>query len=97
MNCPYCRSETAPGAIRCPHCTSWIHEERRPVREWERARTGRWLGGVARGLASRFGIPVAALRLSAAMVMARPSDGREGGATAPFTSHGAPATPQAPW
>jgi phage shock protein PspC (stress-responsive transcriptional regulator) len=61
--CPYCRSENAPGAIRCAHCTSWIHETRRPIREWERARAGRWLGGVARGLANRFGIPVAAVRL----------------------------------
>ncbi len=61
--CPYCRSENAPGAIRCAHCTTWIHESRRPVREWERARDGRWLGGVARGLANRFAIPVAAARL----------------------------------
>jgi phage shock protein C len=61
--CPYCRSENAPGAIRCAHCTTWMNEARRPVREWERSREGRWLGGVARGLANRFAIPVAAVRL----------------------------------
>jgi phage shock protein PspC (stress-responsive transcriptional regulator) len=37
--------------------------ERPPVREWTRAREGRWLGGVARGLATRFGVPLAAVRL----------------------------------
>jgi phage shock protein PspC (stress-responsive transcriptional regulator) len=61
--CRYCRSENAPGAIRCAHCTSWLDEERRPVREWYRARQGRWLGGVSRGLANHFRIPVAAVRL----------------------------------
>lgn len=62
--CRYCRSENLPGAIRCAHCTSWLDESRRPVREWERARTGRWLGGVARGLATRFALPVAFVRLA---------------------------------
>lgn len=62
-NCPYCRSENAPGAIRCAHCTSWLDDARRPVIEWERSRTGRWIAGVARGLANRFAIPVAAVRL----------------------------------
>lgn len=62
MICPYCRTESAPGATRCAACTSWMVEVR-PVREWTRARTGRFLGGVARGLATRFGLPVAALRL----------------------------------
>jgi len=61
--CPYCRSENLPGAIRCAHCTSWLNEERRPAREWYRAREGRWLGGVSRGLANHFRIPVAAVRL----------------------------------
>jgi phage shock protein C len=62
MICPYCRTESPPGATRCAACTSWMVEVR-PVREWTRARTGRLLGGVARGLAARFGLPVAALRL----------------------------------
>jgi len=31
--------------------------------EWWRARQGKMIGGVARGLSNRFGIPVAALRL----------------------------------
>jgi phage shock protein C len=62
MICPYCRTECPPGATRCAACTSWLVEVR-PVREWTRARTGRLLGGVARGLANRFGLPVAALRL----------------------------------
>jgi phage shock protein PspC (stress-responsive transcriptional regulator) len=61
MLCPYCRTENATGAIRCAHCTSWMRE--RPPREWTRAREGRWLGGVARGLANRFGVPCAAVRL----------------------------------
>jgi phage shock protein PspC (stress-responsive transcriptional regulator) len=62
MLCPYCRSENAPGATRCAACTSWLVEVR-PVREWTRARTGRLIAGVARGLATRFGLPVAAARL----------------------------------
>lgn len=63
MICPYCRTENAPGAIRCAACTSWM-SERPQAREWTRAREGAWLGGVARGLANRFGLPVAAVRLA---------------------------------
>ncbi len=62
MLCPYCRTENATGATRCAACTSWLVEPR-PVREWTRAREGRLIAGVARGLANRFGIPIAALRL----------------------------------
>jgi phage shock protein PspC (stress-responsive transcriptional regulator) len=62
MLCPYCRFENAPGTTRCAACTSWMVEVR-PVREWTRARTGRLIAGVARGLATRFGLPVAAARL----------------------------------
>ncbi len=54
-------TENAPGATRCAACTSWIGE--RPVREWTRARAGRMIAGVARGLANRFGVPIAAVRL----------------------------------
>jgi phage shock protein PspC (stress-responsive transcriptional regulator) len=62
MNCPYCKTDNAPGAIRCRSCTSWISDA--PMRgEWWRARQGKMIGGVARGLSNRFGIPVAALRL----------------------------------
>jgi phage shock protein PspC (stress-responsive transcriptional regulator) len=35
-----------------------------PAREWTRARAGAWLGGVARGLADRLGVPPAAVRLA---------------------------------
>jgi phage shock protein PspC (stress-responsive transcriptional regulator) len=63
MLCPYCRTENRPGATRCASCTSWIMD-RPPVREWTRARDGVWVGGVARGLANRFGLPVVALRLA---------------------------------
>jgi phage shock protein PspC (stress-responsive transcriptional regulator) len=35
-----------------------------PAREWTRPRTGAWLGGVARGLADRFGVPPSAVRLA---------------------------------
>ncbi|HET6436895.1 MAG TPA: PspC domain-containing protein [Anaeromyxobacter sp.] len=62
MLCPYCRSENVSGATRCAACTSWM-TERPPVREWTRARGGRLIGGVARGLSDRFGLPVAAARL----------------------------------
>jgi phage shock protein PspC (stress-responsive transcriptional regulator) len=62
MNCPYCRTENAPGATRCAACTSWLVEPR-PVREWTRARSDRMIAGVARGLATRFGLPIAAVRL----------------------------------
>lgn len=63
MICPYCRTENAPGAIRCAACTSWM-TERPPAREWTRARQGSWIGGVASGLAKRFGLPVVAVRLA---------------------------------
>lgn len=63
MLCPYCRTENAPGATRCAHCTSWMTERPR-VREWTRPRSGAWLGGVALGLAERFGLPPAAVRLA---------------------------------
>ena len=58
MICPYCKTDNALGATRCAACTSWM-VERPPVREWTRAREGRLVGGVARGLSSRFGVPVA--------------------------------------
>jgi phage shock protein PspC (stress-responsive transcriptional regulator) len=63
MICPYCRTENLPGATRCAHCTSWMVEEP-PVREWTRARSGRMIAGVCRGIARRFGLPVAAVRLA---------------------------------
>lgn len=63
MLCPYCRTENRPGSTRCASCTSWMVEHQ-PVREWTRARHGALLGGVARGLANRFGLPVAAVRLA---------------------------------
>lgn len=62
MECPYCRTENAEDASKCAACASWI-VEKPPVREWTRAREGRRLAGVCRGLADRFGVPVAALRL----------------------------------
>lgn len=62
MLCPYCRTENAAGATRCAACTSWMVDPP-PVREWTRARSGRLIAGVARGLANRFGMPIAAARL----------------------------------
>jgi phage shock protein PspC (stress-responsive transcriptional regulator) len=62
MNCPYCFTENEPGAVRCRSCTSWIEAAPRRA-EWYRAREGRMIGGVCRGLSDRFGAPVAALRL----------------------------------
>src|SRR5690349_5052517 len=62
MICPWCRTENRPGATRCAACTSWMVTPV-PVREWTRARDGRLLAGVCRGLSNRFGVPVAALRL----------------------------------
>ncbi len=62
MLCPYCRTENQAGATRCAACTSWMADPP-PVREWTRARSGRLLAGVARGLANRFGMPIAAVRL----------------------------------
>jgi phage shock protein PspC (stress-responsive transcriptional regulator) len=64
-------TENTPGATRCAACTSWIGEP--AVREWTRARTGKVIGGVARGLATRFGLPVAAVRL--AFLLALPLGG----------------------
>jgi phage shock protein PspC (stress-responsive transcriptional regulator) len=63
MRCPYCRNEIPDGALRCSACTSWL-PERPPVRQWHRAREGRMLGGVCRGLANHYGLPVAAVRLA---------------------------------
>ncbi len=63
MLCPYCRTENAPGAVRCAACTSWM-TERPPAREWVRAREGRMIAGVARGLADRFGVAPALVRLA---------------------------------
>jgi phage shock protein PspC (stress-responsive transcriptional regulator) len=63
MICPYCRTENQPGATRCAACTTWMVENP-PVREWVRAREGKMIAGVCRGLANRFGLPVAALRLA---------------------------------
>ncbi len=62
MTCPYCKSDVAPGATRCPACTTWIADPP-PVREWLRARDGALVAGVARGLSRHFGVPVAAVRL----------------------------------
>jgi phage shock protein PspC (stress-responsive transcriptional regulator) len=55
-------SECPPGATRCASCTSWI-VERKPVREWNRARSGRMIAGVCRGLAHRFDLPIALVRV----------------------------------
>ena len=60
--CPYCRTENELGAIRCRHCTSWM--DQRPMqREWYRAREGKMIAGVCRGLADRFAIPLALVRV----------------------------------
>ncbi len=63
MICPYCRTENRPGATRCAACTSWMTDPP-PAREWVRARTGRMIAGVCRGLATRYGLAVAAVRLA---------------------------------
>jgi phage shock protein C len=63
MTCPYCRSENDAGAVRCRACTSWISEPV-PQREWFRARAGKVVAGVGRGLSNRFGVPVAVVRLA---------------------------------
>jgi phage shock protein C len=62
MLCPYCRTENRVGATRCAACTSWM-VDRPPLREWTRARQGRMIAGVARGLSDRFGVPCAAVRV----------------------------------
>jgi phage shock protein PspC (stress-responsive transcriptional regulator) len=62
MICPYCKTDNALGATRCAACTSWMAEPP-PPREWTRARDGRILAGICRGLSNRFGVPVAAVRL----------------------------------
>jgi phage shock protein C len=63
MICPYCRTENAPGATRCAACTSWMVEPR-PIAEWTRARHDKMIAGVARGLANRFALPIAAVRVA---------------------------------
>lgn len=63
MICPFCKTQNQPGAVKCASCGSWMVEYP-PVREWLRAREGKMIAGVCRGLANRFGLPVAALRLA---------------------------------
>ena len=63
MICPFCKTQNQPGAVKCAACGSWMVEYP-PVREWLRAREGKMIAGVCRGLANRFGLPVAALRLA---------------------------------
>ncbi len=63
MLCPYCRTENRPGAVKCAACASWMVESP-PVREWYRSRDNRMVAGVCRGMARRFGMPIAALRLA---------------------------------
>ena len=62
MNCPYCLTENTEGASKCAACGSWIVAHP-PVRQWIRTREGRRIAGVCKGLADRFGVPVAVLRL----------------------------------
>jgi phage shock protein PspC (stress-responsive transcriptional regulator) len=62
MTCPYCRTENHPAATKCAACASWLVDPP-PVREWTRARDGKMIAGICRGLSQRFGIPVAAIRL----------------------------------
>ena len=66
MLCPYCRTDLPPGALRCSACTSWL-PDRPATREWRRAREGRMVAGVCRGLANHYGLPVAAIRLLAVL------------------------------
>jgi phage shock protein C len=63
MICPYCRTENQPGATRCAACTSWMTRPP-PAREWTRPRDGRWIAGVSRGLADRFAVSTAVVRLA---------------------------------
>ena len=55
MLCPYCRTDLPPGALRCSACTSWL-PDRPATREWRRAREGRMVAGVCRGLANHYGL-----------------------------------------
>jgi len=62
VTCPYCRTENESGAVRCRHCTSWMSQP--PMqREWYRAREGRMIAGVCRGLSERFALPLALVRV----------------------------------
>jgi phage shock protein PspC (stress-responsive transcriptional regulator) len=62
VTCPYCRTENESGAVRCRHCTSWMSQP--PMqREWYRAREGKMIAGVCRGLSERFAVPLALTRV----------------------------------
>ena len=63
MTCPYCMTQNHPRAVKCAACGSWMVDYT-PVRDWQRAREGKMIAGVCRGLANRFGLPVAALRFA---------------------------------
>ena len=60
--CPYCAEEIRAEAIKCRYCGSRV-DGGGLARAWRRTRQGKWISGVAAGLASELGLSVTLIRL----------------------------------
>lgn len=61
--CPYCAEEVRAEAIKCKHCGSRL-DAPGLTDEWTRSAHDRMIAGVCGGLAARFGLPTALVRLA---------------------------------
>jgi phage shock protein PspC (stress-responsive transcriptional regulator) len=60
--CPYCAEAIRAEAIKCRYCGSRV-DGGGLSRDWRRSREGKWIAGVAAGLASELGLSVTLIRL----------------------------------